>query len=132
MCVYFNKDIYPNHLTFSNKQLIIEIIMANPILNELLHQLPDAQLRRLLPNLHLVSLVAGDILYQPGDKDVSVYFPLNCLIAVAIDLSDGNTVDALIVGAEGVVGLRSLELTPSCHRVYVALSGLAYKINSAA
>ncbi len=132
VCAPANKVFYSDQVTFQQRQSIIESIMANPILNDLLNQLPDAQLQRLLPHLQLVSLSAGDVLYAQGEKDVSVYFPLNCLIAVAIDLSDGNTVDTLIVGAEGVVGLRSLEVTPSCHRVYVTLSGLAYKMSSAA
>src|SRR5215207_6914828 len=46
-----------------------------PVANRLLAALPNKDYQRLLPELELVPLAFGDILYEPGDTIGHVYFP---------------------------------------------------------
>lgn len=104
----------------------------NPKLNAMLAQLPEADYQRLLPSLQLVSLLAGHTLYEPGQAIQSAYFPINTLLAIARQLRDGTSIDTCLIGAEGIMGLRGLLLTPSCQpqgHIYVSVSGLAYKMD---
>jgi CRP-like cAMP-binding protein len=102
--------------------------MLNPRKNELLDDLCESDFQILLPKLQLVSLVVGQTLYESGDRIEQVYFPVTALVAYAKELSDGLSIDMVLIGSEGVVGLRGLT-GPSLHRVHVASSGLAYQIS---
>lgn len=102
--------------------------MLNPRKNELLDHLSESDFQMLLPKLQLVSLVFGQSLYDCGDRIDQVYFPVTALVAYAKELSDGLSIDMVLVGSEGMVGLRGLTGT-SLHRVHVASSGLAYQIS---
>jgi len=46
-----------------------------PPLNRLLAALPRDEYRRLIPNLELVPLVFGEVIYKAGDLIRHVYFP---------------------------------------------------------
>jgi hypothetical protein len=47
---------------------------GDPGVNRLLATLPRNEYRRLLPKLKTVSLVLGEVLYEPGDVIKHVYF----------------------------------------------------------
>jgi CRP-like cAMP-binding protein len=98
-------------------------------LNELLQQLPDYDYERLQPHLKLVSLVEGDHLYEPGDKIDQIYFPTTALVAIAIVLENGSSIDTAIIGSDGLLGLRGIDEGTSVHRFQVSLSGMAYQIS---
>lgn len=101
--------------------------MVTPRENQLLDQLPDATLQRLLPHLQLVSLFARESLHAPGDQITTVHFPITALIGLSKETSDGLAMDTAIVGSEAMVGLRGL-IGPSVHRVTVSSTGSAYKM----
>lgn len=100
--------------------------MLNPKMNLLLEQLPESDFRRLLPDLHLVSLVAGQELSGPGDTFEKIIFPVTAAVAISIELSDGSSIETAMIGREGIVGVRALDYTTGLHRIYVAESGFAY------
>lgn len=100
----------------------------NPKLNAMLAQLPEADYELLLPFLQLVSLEEGRTLYALGQPMPTVYFPINTLVAVAMRLRDGVTIDTCLVGAQGIMGLRGL-FAPCQHHIYVAVTGMAYKMD---
>lgn len=102
--------------------------MANPRNNDLLVQLPDSVYQRLLPELQLISLVAGDELHGPGDPIHKVYFPITALISLSKELSDGLSMDVALIGSESMAGLRGL-VGASMHRVHVSATGLAYQMD---
>lgn len=103
--------------------------MLNAKMNLALDQLPESDFQRLLPDLKLVSLQAGDLLYEPGSPIEEVIFPVTSTISIAVQLSDGCTIDTSLIGCEGIVGVRALEFNTGLHRVYVAHSGLAYAVS---
>src|SRR5690242_12269745 len=53
-----------------------------PGVNRLLDTLPKNEYQRLLPKLKTVSLVLGDVLYEPGDVIKYVYFPNDSIISL--------------------------------------------------
>lgn len=103
--------------------------MANPRMNDLLDSLADSDLQTLLPSLQLVSLTAGETLAEAGATSNKIYFPINALVAHSREMSDGLTIDTAMVGADGMLGCGGL-IGTSLHRIYVAQSGLAYRINA--
>ncbi|NBO88519.1 MAG: Crp/Fnr family transcriptional regulator [Betaproteobacteria bacterium] len=105
--------------------------MANPKMNDLLASLPDSELQVLLPLLQLVSLTAGETLAEAGRKSSLIYFPINALVAHSREMSDGMAIDTSTVGAEGMLGCGGL-IGTALHRLYVAQSGLAYRIDGEA
>jgi len=71
----------------------------------LLAALPDAGLRRLLPQLEGVALPRGHVLYESGSKMSHVFFPTTALVSLLNDLEDGTSAETAIVGNEGIVGI---------------------------
>jgi CRP-like cAMP-binding protein len=105
------------------------VTVFHPKQNLLLEQLPDAVLQRLLPDLHLVSLVAGQSLAEPGDPCEKILFPVTATIGIAMVLSDGGAIETALIGREGIAGVRALEYATGLHRIYVVDSGLAFSMS---
>jgi CRP-like cAMP-binding protein len=76
-----------------------------PLENRILAALSDGDREGLFARLKQVSLQAGDILFEPGDRVRQIYFPLNSLVSMLAMMEDGTTVEAGVVGDEGVVGI---------------------------
>jgi len=55
-----------------------------PRFNILLDALPDEDYERLLPNLELVRLARGEILYGSGDEMNYLHFPINSIVSFGI------------------------------------------------
>ena len=51
----------------SLRDVFLESNNGGPVVNRLLDALPKNEYKRLLPKLKTVSLVLGDVLYEPGD-----------------------------------------------------------------
>ena len=73
--------------------------------NKILAALPDNEFERLRPKLREVSFPIGEIIYQPEEEIDSVYFLNEGIISWLAMLEDGNTVEAGLMGSEGVAGL---------------------------
>jgi CRP-like cAMP-binding protein len=73
--------------------------------NLLLNALPRAELARLRPHLESSNVAQGDILTHSDQRITHIYFPSNALIGLVIGMEDGTTVEAGLVGAEGMVNL---------------------------
>lgn len=73
--------------------------------NELLAALPARDIATLLPNLELVHLSVGTVLYEPGDLQNWAYFPAaDCVAAKQYVTNSGATCAVALIGREGVVG----------------------------
>lgn len=72
--------------------------------NRLLAALPPAEYQRLVPHLKEVSLILGQVLWEPKEVLRWVYFPLQAAISFVSLLENGATTEVGLVGNEGVVG----------------------------
>src|SRR5579884_411727 len=82
--------------------------------------------------LHLTSvhLAPGQVLVSPGEPQQDVYFPINCLISVLVELAGGRAVELSLVGREGFVGVRVLlDAGPGPHRVICQIAGDALRMS---
>ena len=97
--------------------------------NDLLAALSATELRRLRPNLELVNLELGEVVYESGRHLDHVYFPTNSIVSLLYVLESGASAEIAVVGREGVVGVSLFmggETTPS--RAVVQSAGAAYRM----
>ncbi|MEC4813590.1 MAG: Crp/Fnr family transcriptional regulator [Scytonema sp. PMC 1069.18] len=101
-------------------------------LNHLLALLPKAEYLRLAPYLREVSLTLGQILYEPGEAIATVYFPNQSMISLVQIMEDGSTIEAGIIGNDGMVGYSVYlggQYTTS--RAIVQIAGSAIALDAA-
>ena len=101
--------------------------------NRLLATLTTKEYKRLLPKLKTVSLVLGEVLYEPGDVIKDVYFPNDSIISLISELSETSLLEVGMVGNEGMAGLAvfmGVSFSPT--RALVQGAGTAMKMSSAA
>jgi CRP-like cAMP-binding protein len=102
----------------------------DPRQNHLLAALPAAERERLFPQLELVPMPLGEVLYEPGDALRHVFFPVDCIVSLLYVLADGASAEISVVGNEGLIGIALFmggETTPS--RAIVQSAGYAYRLN---
>jgi len=73
--------------------------------NQVLAALSLPEWRRLEPNLQLVELPIGAMLYESGVVLQHVYFPVDTVVSLVSSMQDGTSVEVAVVGNEGVVGV---------------------------
>lgn len=101
--------------------------------NHLLAALPQAQWQRWKPDLELVELPLGQVIYESGCSMSYVYFPTTAIVSLLYVLEDGASAEIAVVGNEGIVGV-SLFMgggsTPS--RGVVQNAGQGYRLKVSA
>ncbi len=73
--------------------------------NLLLASLPEADCRRLSPNLEWVPLKLGQVLHESGIGLQHVYFPTDSIVSLLYVMENGESAEIAIVGNEGMVGI---------------------------
>jgi CRP-like cAMP-binding protein len=73
--------------------------------NSLLAALPRKAYRALLPGLAPVTLVFGDVLYEPGAQIPDVYFPDKSIVSLLTIVDGHAALEVGLVGREGMVGI---------------------------
>ena len=92
--------------------------------NLLLDSLSAADAASVRPLLRPVHLKSKQVLFDAGGRVNAVYFPTGAVISLVIDLSSGMTVEAAMVGRDGVVGASSaMDGRISLGRAVVQLEG---------
>jgi CRP-like cAMP-binding protein len=78
----------------------------------------------------LVNLEVHQLLYEKGAKIEVAYFPVTALIANVITLEDGTSIEARVIGREGMTGFPMV-LTDSTSEgnYYAQMAGTAYSIH---
>lgn len=76
-----------------------------PRQNQLLRQLPDSDLARLLPHLELAPMPLGEVLLDGSQPPRQVYFPTTAVLSLVQLPPDGIPAEVAVVGSEGMVGL---------------------------
>lgn len=99
--------------------------------NRLLIALPSDEFTLLSPHLSPVELERGRLLYDPGDRIETVYFPHDCVVSLMTLMENGAAIESAAVGREGAVGLMAA-VAPrvSLTRVIVQTPGFASRIGA--
>ncbi len=95
--------------------------------NHLLASLPDEERQRWLPQLELIELALGQVLYESGSVQPYVYFPTTAIVSLLYVTENGSSAEIAVVGFEGVVGVSLYmggETTPSRAVVQSAGQGI--------
>lgn len=106
-------------------------IATHPYQNHLLEKLTKCEFDRLSPNLELVSLALGQIMYESGDKPHYVYFPASGIISLLNVMENGASAEIAVVGNEGILGITVFMgggSTPI--RAVVQSAGSSYRIKA--
>jgi CRP-like cAMP-binding protein len=101
----------------------------NPQHNQLLAALSPEARERIYPQLQLVEMPLGKVLYESGDVMRHVYFPTDSIVSLLYVMEDGDSAEISVVGNEGVIGISLFmggETTPS--RAVVQSAGHAYQL----
>jgi len=97
--------------------------------NKILSALPGEEFARLAPHLEKVELSLGQVLYRPEEPITHVYFPEHAMGSLISTTSEGQCVEAGVIGWEGLIGINVLlgvdstasecivQLADSAHRI---------------
>ena len=100
--------------------------------NRVLASLPRKSYRELLPGLADVSLVFGDVLYEPGARIRDVYFPQKSVVSLLTVVDGRSALEVGLVGREGMVGIQlALGVDVSPVRALVQGAGPAMQMSAA-
>ncbi|MBV8840481.1 MAG: Crp/Fnr family transcriptional regulator, partial [Alphaproteobacteria bacterium] len=93
--------------------------------NNLLRRLSVADYALIAAHLTEEEVLAGDLLYNPGDDVQIVHFPCGpALASYLVPSEDGRDVEAILVGREGAVGgIVSQGFLPAYTRITVKFAG---------
>ena len=100
-----------------------------PCQNHLLAALPAEDYARLLPELELVPMPLGKVLYESGSELHHVYFPTTAIVSLLYVMLDGASAEIAVVGNEGIIGVALFmggETMPN--RAVVQSAGYAYRL----
>jgi CRP-like cAMP-binding protein len=103
----------------------------NPLQNQLLASLPEAEWQRWLPQLERVELSLGKVLYESGSEMSYVYFPTDAIVSLLYVLESGSSAEIAVVGFEGLVGISIFMgggSTPS--RAVVQSAGVGFRLRA--
>jgi CRP-like cAMP-binding protein len=103
--------------------------MPAPEQNHLLAALPETERARLLEHLELVELPLGSVLYESGDVQGHIYFPIDSIISLLYVLQDGASAEIAVVGNDGAVGIALfMGGISTTNRAIVQNAGSAYRL----
>ena len=103
----------------------------SPKKSHLLAALPAADYARLLPELELIPMGLGEVLYEPGVKLRHVYFPTTSIVSLLYVMENGASAEIAMVGNEGVLGISLFmggDSTPS--RAVVQSAGYGFRLSA--
>ena len=98
--------------------------------NRLLAALPGEVRERLQPELELVPLSLGEVIYEAHDALSHVLFPTTAIVSLLYVMENGSTAEMAIVGCDGVVGIAVFmggDTTPN--RAVVQSAGSAFRLS---
>jgi CRP-like cAMP-binding protein len=99
--------------------------------NHLLAALPMVEWQRWQPQLEIIDLKLGQVLYESGGKMEYVYFPIDVIVSLLFVLENGASAEIAVVGNEGIVGVSLFmggETTPS--RAVVQSAGRCVRLSA--
>ena len=95
----------------------------------MLQALPQSERERLFPHLKLVPLPLGSVLYESGDAQRYVYFPIDAIVSLLYVLKDGASAEIAVVGNDGAIGVALfMGGATTTNRAIVQSAGSAYRL----
>jgi CRP-like cAMP-binding protein len=79
--------------------------LRSALQNRLLASLPPEDLAVVAPHLVTIELERGRLLYDPGDRIDTVYFPHDGVISLMTLMENGAAIESATIGLEGALGL---------------------------
>ena len=67
------------------------VAQPNPKLNHLLSVLPPDEWSRIAPELVLVDMPLGHVVYESGDRPEYVYFPITAIVSLLYVMENGSS-----------------------------------------
>ena len=104
---------------------------SDPKHNHLLAALPAPDRERWLPNLEIIDMPLGEVLYEAGGTLTHVYFPTTAIVSLLYVMANGASAEIAVVGNEGIVGISLFmggESTPS--RAVVQSAGKGFRLEA--
>ena len=104
---------------------------VDPLQNQLLAALPDAEWRRWQLQLQPVDLQLGDVLCESGVTPTWAYFPTTAIVSLLYMTQDGASSEIAVVGNDGLVGVSLFmggNATPS--QAVVQSAGQAFRLRA--
>ena len=99
--------------------------------NHLLQELPSEALTSFRAECQVIQLTSGDVLLEPDERIRDVYFPTQSIVSLVAKTNDGATLEVLLVGDEGMIGLPLLFGADRKHfQVLVQKSGTALSMKA--
>jgi CRP-like cAMP-binding protein len=100
--------------------------------NRLLLALSKGEYQRLLPDLEVVPLPMGSVLYEVDQTIPGIYFPQRSVISALVDGEDGEPAEVQTIGNEGVVGLAVLGTGVAISRTVAQIPDHAVRMSAGA
>jgi CRP-like cAMP-binding protein len=105
---------------------------SNDSPNRLLASLAQSDFEALRPHLTDVELPQETVLFETGDTINRVYFPIDGIVSLVVDLASGETIEVGMIGRESVAGGSSaLDGQLALNRAVVQVKGGASVVEAA-
>lgn len=104
--------------------------LDTPRQNLLLGGLSAETYERLLPDLELVQMPYGKVIYERGSELRYAYFPTTCIVSNVYTVENGTSSELAVVGNEGFIGLALFmggRTMP--HQAVVSREGYGYRLH---
>jgi len=99
--------------------------------NSLLASLGPDVMAAIRPHLRMVELPQETVLFEDGDLIKSIFFPQSGLVSLVVDLASGETIEAGMIGRDGLIGGSSaFHSHHSLNRAIVQIAGKASVIDA--
>jgi CRP-like cAMP-binding protein len=97
--------------------------------NDLLRLLPRDAKEAFLKALDLVKMPLGEEVVRADGPLQYVHFPIDCLLSVVSQVSDGKTVETMMIGLDGLACIESLlDIPRASSTVVVQVAGQAFRM----
>jgi CRP-like cAMP-binding protein len=88
-----------------SRQTSLEVMNRKSIANNLLDALSEQECAQLLAGHSTIQVDVGDILYECGEAVRWVYFPCGCLVSLLAAVEENMTLEVVLIGREGMLGI---------------------------
>jgi CRP-like cAMP-binding protein len=102
---------------------------GKPVRNKILLSVPDTEYQVIRPHLRFLSLPHHLSLHEPHRTLKFVHFPNEGLISLVVELKEGKSVEAGLIGNEGAAGIPAVfGLSRSPLREIVQIAGSGFRV----
>ncbi|MDM7859417.1 Crp/Fnr family transcriptional regulator [Alteromonas sp. ASW11-36] len=100
--------------------------------NILLKALSEESQLKIFPQLKRIQLPLGKVLFEAGQRESSVFFPIDSIVSLVSVMENGSSAEISIVGRDGLVGIAVFMGGESTlNRAVVQSAGFAYQLPAA-